>query len=244
LTIDNSLFASGEIGVSMSGNGGMADTHNNASVINNVFTDINGRNATTRELSWGIWIKNNNNTYFANNYFVNPLVTRNSFAFNLSDSSNRDVLIENNTVHGYNRALSVSVEPAWDNVIIRNNQFVTNSGTGPLVSHRGGFANVTYSGNEYFSNYTSTNERRDGWFDNVYPFIKIDEWRTRSGETDARISTYSPSDIGRNVDSYATSLGIGSTINDFAREARKQSRFNYRPEYEAKAVNAYIREGY
>ena len=55
-------------------------------------------------------------------------------------------------------------------------------------------------------------------------------------------STYSPIDAGRNLDSYAATLDIGNTIKDFAEEAIKQSRFNWRPEYEAKAVNDYIRE--
>jgi len=48
----------------------------------------------------------------------------------------------------------------------------------------------------------------------------------------------------RNVDSYASFLGIGATIDDFAREARKQARVNYPSEYEARAVNEYIREGF
>ena len=244
LTVDNNLFAEGEIGISMAGNGRVADTHNNALVKNNVFTDIARTKPTTRSFSWGITVGNNNNTRYENNYFVNPLLTRNSYAFGLTDANNRDIIIENNTAHGYERTLSVREAIAWNDVNIRNNRFVTNSGTDPLIYHRGDFANVNYSGNEYFSNFSSTNTRRDGWFDNIYPFLKIDGWKERSGETDATVSTYIPEDEGRNVDSYAANLGIGSTLNDFAREARKQSRFNWRPEYEAKAVNEYIREGY
>jgi len=103
---------------------------------------------------------------------------------------------------------------------------------------------VTYSDNEYASNYTSENDNADGWFDNGYPFMDINEWRIRSGEANANISTYEPVDSQRNVDSYAKYLGIGTTIDDFAREARKQSRFNYRDELTAKAVNNYIRAGF
>ncbi len=244
LTIDDNLFAEGEIGIAMGGNGRVADTHNNAEVTNNVFTNIARTTPTTREFSWGITIENNNNTRYANNLFVNPLLSRNSFAFGLSQETNTDVTIENNTVYGYEQALRVVEEDAWESINIRNNKFVTISATGPLVTHRGNFDSVTYTDNEYFSNYTSANVRSDGWFDNVYPFIKIDEWRTRSGETGAEISSYVPVDNQRNLDTYAAYIGVGTTLNDFAIEARKQSRFNYRPEFTAKIVNDYIREGY
>ncbi len=244
LRVDNNLFAEGEIGIAMGGNSSETNTHNNSVVSNNVFTDIARTKPTTRAFTWGITVENNNNTVYENNYFVNPLDARNGFSFGLGRDFNTDVTIRNNITHGYNRALRVASKVGWDSVQIQNNTFFTQIGTGPLITHQGNFDDVSYSGNDYFSNYTSSSANSDGWFDNGFPFLNIGQWRTRSGETNAAVSTYSPSDPGRNVDSYAAQLGIGSTLADFAREARKQSRFNYRPEYEADAVNAYIRQGY
>lgn len=244
ITIDNNLFAEGEIGISMGGNGRVADTHNNALVTNNVFTDIARTLPTTRSFSWGITIENNNNARYANNLFVNPLLTRNSYAFGLADSANTDIIVENNTVYGYERAVRVVEGEQWGPVSIRNNQFVTEFGTGPLMYHRGDFNNVNYTDNAYRSNYASDNPKADGWFDNIYPFLGVDAWRVRSGEAGALESSYQPVDAQRNVDSYAEYLGIGTSLDDFAREARKQSRFNYRSEFTAQAVNDYIRQGY
>jgi len=197
LIVNNNLFAEGEIGIAMGGNGRVADTHVNALVRNNVFTD-----------------------------------------------ENTGVTIKRNTVYGYQRALRVVEGDAWDSIAITKNRFITDVATAPHIYHRGNFDNVTYSDNEYASNYTSENDNADGWFDNGYPFMDINEWRIRSGEANANISTYEPVDSQRNVDSYAKYLGIGTTIDDFAREARKQSRFNYRDELTAKAVNNYIRAGF
>jgi len=122
-----------------------------------------------------------------------------------------------------------------------NNQFVIpEGGEDPIVRHRGDFVDgLNYSGNGYFSNVDE-----DRWFD-ASGFHSIEEWRLISGEDDATVSTYTPQDVGRNVDSYARDvLGIGSTLADFAREARKQSRLNWRPEYQAQPINDYIRAGY
>jgi len=244
LIVNNNLFAEGEIGIAMGGNGRVADTHVNALVRKNVFTDIGRTMPTTRSFTWGITVENNNNALYINNLFVNPLLTSNSFAFGLADPENTDVTIKRNTVYGYQQALRVVAGDAWDSVSIAQNRFVTDVATAPHIYHKGNFDNVIYSNNEYASSYTSENENADGWFNNGYPFTDIDEWRIRSGETNARVSTYEPVDSQRNVDSYAEYLGIGTTLDDFAREARKQSRFNFREELTAKAVNDYIRAGF
>jgi len=49
---------------------------------------------------------------------------------------------------------------------------------------------------------------------------------------------------GRDVDSYHKSLGREGAFDAFMAEVRKQSELNWRPEYTAAAVNAYIREGF
>lgn len=51
-------------------------------------------------------------------------------------------------------------------------------------------------------------------------------------------------DPNRSVVTYNAVLGNGATFEAFATELRKQSRDNWRPEYTAEVINAYIREGF
>lgn len=51
-------------------------------------------------------------------------------------------------------------------------------------------------------------------------------------------------DPNRSVMTYNALLGNGVTFEAFAAELRKQSRDNWRSEYSAEAINAYIREGF
>ena len=131
----------------------------------------------------------------------------------------------------------------WENVQLNNNSFIArDDAIAPLMLYSGDVANsaVGYSGNEYFTSFDESQ-----WFNYLFTGrFDFAQWVNLTGETNASVADFTPSDPDRNVDSYAVSLGVGSTIGDFAEEARKQSRFNYREEYEAKAVNAYIREGY
>lgn len=51
-------------------------------------------------------------------------------------------------------------------------------------------------------------------------------------------------DPSRSVVTYNALLGNGATFEAFAAELRQQSRDNWRPEYSAEAINAYIRQGF
>ena len=51
-------------------------------------------------------------------------------------------------------------------------------------------------------------------------------------------------DPKRNLESYLTSIGETATFEAFLKEARKQSKANWRPEYTAAVINDYIREGF
>ncbi len=51
-------------------------------------------------------------------------------------------------------------------------------------------------------------------------------------------------DPDRFLETYLETLGQAPTLGAFLAEARQQSRANWRPEYSARAVNEYIREGF
>ena len=82
----------------------------------------------------------------------------------------------------------------------------------------------------------------DSWFCIDGANYNIDGWAANSGEVDASVVnvTVEP----RNLDSYAQELGLGTTLADFAEQARMQSRHNHRSELTATAAGNYIRAGY
>lgn len=135
--------------------------------------------------------------------------------------------------------------------VLRDNWFIQPDG-GAMVATAPGNGNPggTWRGNRYFS----TNPLSQGWFFTQGPQTVIDQatWAQRTGQaalaTNERDQSLAnvPSfpDAGRNINSYASSIGLDGSLEAFLAEARKQSRANWRPELTAAAVNRYIREGF
>lgn len=67
------------------------------------------------------------------------------------------------------------------------------------------------------------------------------DWRGSAGQKDDKGPFVDPE---RSVASYNGTLGGEATFEAFANEVRKQSKTNWRKEYTAQAVNAYIRAGF
>lgn len=137
------------------------------------------------------------------------------------------------------RNVVIDSQNGWGAVELNNNHFVGASREDCLVAHDGGFANVAYSNNSY-----SCTASADAWFCADGERLSLDDWASQSGESGAEISNWTAPDPGRNLDTYAEYLSIGTTLADFAASARLQSRHRYRPELMADNANAYIREGY
>ena len=51
-------------------------------------------------------------------------------------------------------------------------------------------------------------------------------------------------DPNRTLERYHATLGGGASLLSFIEEAKKQSKFNWRTEYTARSVNAYLRAGF
>ncbi len=241
ILVEGNLFAEGEIGISMGGNADTAYRFQDAVIRNNVFTDIGRAQPTTRTLSWHIDLIDNDKSEVTGNLFVNqPAVTTNATGIHLSGGTNRDITIENNVFYDLlRRALVVDSVGAWSGIRFASNQLVSGTDLGCLIDQSGGFAATTYADNAYRSGAAA-----DSWFCTDAGKLSLGEWSAASGETGATQSTLVAPEPGRNLDSYATSLGVGSTLDDFAREARQQSRHNFRAEFTARAACNYIREGF
>jgi len=108
-----------------------------------------------------------------------------------------------------------------------------------LVDHSGGFGALTFEGNHY-----SSSAVPGSWFCEAGSHISLAQWRTVSGETTADDQVPAFIDPGRNIASYAGTLGLASSIEGFVAAARLQSRYTWDPQLTAMAVNDYIRAGY
>ncbi len=74
--------------------------------------------------------------------------------------------------------------------------------------------------------------------------ITLAKWLQLAGEEGSRIREVEFADPGRDAARYHGTLGREATVESFLAEARRQSKFNWRPEYTAGAVIRYVREGF
>ena len=240
ILIENNLFAEGEIGLSMGGNAEGAYRFVNAEVVDNVFTDIGRSQPTTRELSWYIDLIDNDGTTVARNLLVHQPPLANSYGIRLSGGTQRDVAIRDNLVYGLSRRqVWVEGASAWSSISVTGNAFLCDAREACLVLHEGGFAAFDSADNAY-----SSVADAETWFCVDETRASLEQWRSLSGESGATLASQSAEDPQRNLDSFATHLGVGSTLADFAAAARQQSRHHYRPELSAVHANNYIREGF
>ena len=167
--------------------------------------------------------------------------TYNVVAIELNNSSS-DVDIYNNIVYDWSRpqqlgstALAVS-----SNMVahIYNNTFQMPA-QGDALSLK--FANppslLSFSGNRYFSTSSTPFEYADAHHD-------YSSWISYSGETGSSLTQVSFPHPERSISTYMSSLGGTPSLDGFLTQARAQSKWNWRDEYSAQAVNEYIREGF
>jgi hypothetical protein len=100
--------------------------------------------------------------------------------------------------------------------------------------------NVTIRNNN--SHYTDAETSQ--WFCVGGEACGLEAWTKKSGEQSAVRKKIAYPDPNRTVETYNASLGGKPTFDGFIREVRKQSKTNWRKEYTAAAVNAYVREGF
>ncbi len=237
ILIEGNVFAEGEIGISMGGNADTEFRFANATVRDNVFTDIGRSQPTGRGLSWYIDILDNDGVQILDNLLVNQPELSNPYGIHVGGGSNRDVVIENNFMHGLQRrALLVDASNAWSSLRVEANTLIGDADEDCLVDHDGSLDAFDYASNRYFSP-----AEQSGWFCLDGARLGLALWgAVESGPAQAEDTEVEI----RNLDSYATELGLGSSLAEFADEARTQSRHRYRPELTAVQAGAYIQEGY
>lgn len=238
ILIEDNVFAEGEIGLSMGGNANSEYRFADAVVRDNVFTDIGRSQPTGRTLTWYIDIIDNDGSEVRDNLLVNQPDLGNAYGIHLSGGSNRAVVVANNSIFGLQRrAIFVDAQDSWSNIAVTDNTVVGDADLSCLVDHDGSFGGFDYGSNEYFSPASP-----DSWFCIDGENYDLQGWAAASGEVGASEVNVNVQD--RNLDSYTQELGYGSTLADFAEQARMQSRHNHRSELTALEAGNYIRDGY
>ncbi len=211
----------------------------NAVIRDNVFTDIGRSQPTTRTLTWYIDLIDNDGTEVVGNLLVNQPGLGNGYGIAVSGGSERGVNIHDNVIYGVRRrALWSRADAGWDSVAFRDNTVVSTSGDDCLISVDGGTSALTFERNAYRSSGAA-----DSWFCVDGMRSGLGAWMS-STEASAITADSDPPEPTRNLDSYAASLGIGSTLADYAASARLLSRHTYRPELTAPNAANYIRAGF
>jgi len=240
--IEGNYFFEGEIGVSIGGNTTEPFRFVSSTIRRNVFSDIGRSQPTTRTLAWGVDTQDNDGLLIEENYFLNqrqPGVS-NSYAVQIAGDTERDVTVQRNLFYRIQkRSLRASAVAGHESIVVRDNTFADPDQGSCLIEHSGAFSAYTYAGNRYFSSAAP-----GAWFC-IGGTGALDAWKAASGEADAlALPALDYPEPDRSIESYAQSLGLGSTSQSYLDVARGQTRLNYDAKLGAPAITAYIRAGF
>ncbi|PIB38428.1 hypothetical protein [Maribacter sp. 4G9] len=250
--INNNLFFDNEVSLSIGGNASDSYRFQNFEVINNVITDMGLSRPTNRELGWGIDFNDVLNGIVDNNIITrqeNPEVTTvYAMAVYATAGSEASALqINNNIVH--NISANPATTPNWGSGMVRmggdlidvqfeDNQFYFNrERSGTLITYFS--TDVNFGGNQYFSVLED-----DRWFAFNDAFMSLEAWQNEVEMGAALLDVSQWPNPDRNIDSYSSAIGLGSTNEDFIDALYQQSRNNWDSRLSAPVVNAWIRAGF
>ncbi len=244
LVVENNYFVEGEIGVSLGGNTSDPFRFTSSMIRRNVLSDIGRSQPTGRTLAWGIELTDNDGATIQDNLLLDQDTpgVGNAYAIRIGGGTERDVSVETNLFYRIQtHALIARPDSGHESITVSNNRFVDPDQGSCLVDHSGAFDAYTYSGNTYFSSADAA-----AWFCLNGSTVALSDWQSASGEADATALASPPSfaEPDRSVETYAGTIGVGSTLPDFLAVARLQSRLTWRDDLTAPALNDYIRAGF
>ena len=251
ITYDNNLYFEGEVGISASYSDTSGNTNApgggscivNLNIINNVFSQVDRDNPTSRGLGWGVQLTTVGSTIIQANVFSDfSHVSGNNYAILLTgagdaDSTCSSVLITQNILKGIGtQNIVMQPQAPWSGIQVINNA-IQDAGLGSqLQAVVGSFSALSYASNIYSAS-NSANFASVGGVAKTYA-----QWLTASGETGSIIQTLGFVDSSRTLDSYVATLGM--SLADYYAAVRTVSKANWHPEYLAPAVNDYVRAGF
>jgi hypothetical protein len=244
ILLNDNLYIDGEIGISLGGN----DDQDNGPrwrdiyITNNVMMHIGRSQPTNRTLGWGLDVDDWDGGLVKGNIFTGwgDDAVRNTYA-----------------IHAQGHTTGVEYS---DNIAFNV------AGGQPLVQFLDGgiHSGVAFFGNEiqgsdrqrlllyaltetggFHDNYYYSEADESEWFSATGArYTSLADYRALSGDHTSVAGTRNYADPGRTIETYLADLGYSPDMDSFAAELKKQSKFNWRGELTAKAINAHIREGF
>jgi hypothetical protein len=242
LQIDNNLYVEGEIGISLGGN----DDQNNGPrwrniyVTNNVMMHIGRTQPTKRTLGWGLDVQDWRGGLVQGNIFTawgDGTVVNNTYALH-SVGETTGVEYSNNIFYnlvGNNPMISFQNPGIQSNIKFFNNEIQVSA---PLM-----FNDLTEKGFFHDNYYWSTLDQ-SRWFSATNVRLSLADYRTRTGDTTSTASTRTYAFPDRTLETYLANLGLATDMDSFVALLVQQSKFNWRTDLGAEAINAYIRGGF
>lgn len=243
LLIDNNLYVEGEVGVSLGGN----DDQNNGPrwrnihFTNNVMTHIGRTRPTLRTLGWGLDVQDWDGGKVTGNIFAHwgDATLSNNYAIHAFGDTN-DVSYIGNIV--YNVASSGSLVHFLDGAIHRR---VTFTGNDLWTNSNGHVMAYALTGNAGFgNNYFHSARSAAQWFRVNDTYASLAQYQAAAGDTTSLARQRSYVAPERTIETYLADRGLATDMDSFATLLCTQSKFNWRPELGASAINDYIRAGF
>lgn len=253
LLIDNNLYVEGEVIASLGGNDSRRNgpRWKNVQFTNNVAMHIGRTRPTLRTLGWGVDAFDWDGGLIEGNVFKNwgsassnPKVL-NTYAISLYGYSN-DVsiakniiwnVVSDNALVSVTSNLSASYPSVNQRTTFKDNVVATNH-TGVLVDYSAP-SNTFFGGNRFQSNHLTSR-----WFKINGTLSPLATYLGATTDTTSMAQTPSFVDPERTIETYLISLGHPSDMDSFAAELVKQSKFNWKPQWQAATINDYIRAGF
>jgi hypothetical protein len=236
--MENNLFLDNSISAFISSAGGI--------VRRNVV--IGGRNMdSSTPRGWGLSTQSVSSVEMYDNIVAAKNAGVGS-AYAYSIDSNEDcgahsVDFHGNVAYGWSGpALRIAAtDECTDAVEVHDNKLASTAGGEVISKTRSSVSIGTYSfsNNAYYSADNAAN-----WFQNGSSDLSFLTWATAVGDLGSSTGLPSFPDPTRTVASYHSAIGGTATVAAFLAQARLQSKWNWRPQYTADAVNRYIREGF
>jgi hypothetical protein len=241
ILIEDNLFIEGEIGLGIGGNTSEPLRFVDVVVRNNVFSHISRTTPTGRDFAWLMEMQDNQRALVTGNLFMNQPWHTNTYGLSLHGGTLEDITVEGNWFYGVRqRHLQLDVQAGWQNIQVRDNNYLDTDLGAQLVDHSGSFAQVSYAANHYSSSAAASD-----WFGIDGSAQSLAQWQAASGEADADTNVPAPPDPNRSLETYCSDvLGLPADLTAFIQEAENQSRHRWLPELSAPVINDYIRAGF
>lgn len=248
LVMENNLYVGGEIGISAGGNEDYDNGHRwaNISILDNVMLAIGRNRPTNRNLGWYIDAIDWDGGTICGNYLLkndDPLV-QNINGIKLNGHS-KDVDVSKNIIYDLfmtdssnnNGAIRMNSDPKSNIRIFDNNVQLAGSMMRPVISDN--IASTDFDNNVYFSGADD-----DQWFRVDGDNNSFDSWQVISGDIGSSVEQRDFSQPERSFETYLSSIGMSSNIDDFIDAVRGQPENTWDERFSAVKINSYIREGY